>query len=237
VSAVGRDAFERAVAAYRLDEVTVSDAVTAACRASLDATGLVLAGEAHGVEQTPGAVLSLVRRLGVDALGFEWSWDQFDHVVQPVLATGRLDREALWSLPAEAEAFNGDGRFTAGHVRVLETLAPRLARIVCVDRLESASLQEREEDMAERVLGALRPGGRLLVVVGWWHAGVDAADDGAEPAGALLRRTLPGLASVLLAPGRATSWFGSEQAFEPQPHGLDVELPIGPARPAVVPRP
>lgn len=234
MSSVGREAFEQAVAEYRLDGIEVPEAAAVVAEASLAATGFVLAGEAHGVEQTPRAVLALARRLGVDALGFEWSWDQFDQVVQPVLASGRVDRDALWSLPADAEAFSGDGRFTAGHVRLLEEVADRLEAVVCVDVLESATLQAREDAMAARILGALAPGRRLLAVVGSWHAGGRAAD-GIEPAATLLRRELPGLRTVLLAPGPGTSWSGGERAFEPGPVRLDAELPIGPARPAVVP--
>lgn len=230
MTAVGRAEFEHAAAAYRLEGIDVPDEVAAVAAESLEAAGVVLVGESHGVEQTPRAVFALVRRLDVDALGFEWSWDQFD----PVLATGRVDREALWSLPLEAEAFCGDGRFTAGHVRLLDELAGRLDELVCVDVLESATPQAREEAMAHRILQAVRPGRRLLVVVGWWHAGTEP-DEGVEPAGALLLRALPGLRTVLLAPGPGTAWFHGEHAFGPRPHGLDVELPIGPAVAAVVP--
>ena len=234
MSSVGREAFEQAVAEYRLEGIEVPKPAAEVAENSLAATGLVLAGEAHGVEQTPRAVLALARRLDVDALGFEWSWDQFDHVVQPVLTTGRVDRDALWSLPADAEAFSGDGRFTAGHVRLLEEVAGRLEAVVCVDVLESATLQAREDAMAARILGALAPGRRLLAVVGSWHAGGRAAD-GIEPAGTLLRRELPGLRTVLLAPGPGMSWSRGERAVGSDPVRLDAELPIGPARPAVVP--
>jgi len=234
MSSAGRDEFERAAASYRLEGIGVPDEVAAVAEASLAAAGVVVAGEAHGVEQTPRAVYALVRRLGIDALGFEWSWDQFDHVVRPVLRTGRVDREALWSLPPDAEAFCGDGRFTAGHVRLLEELGGGLDELACVDVLESETAQAREDEMAARILQAARPGRRLLVVVGSWHAGTDP-DDGVEPAGALVRRELPGLRTALLAPADGTSWFHGEQVFRSRPHGLDVELPIGPARPAVVP--
>lgn len=234
MSAVGRDEFERAVAAYRLEGIDVPDAVAAVAEASLAAAGILVVGESHGVEQSPRAVFGLVRRLGIDALGFEWSWDQFDHVVRPALGTGRVDRDALWSLPPDAEALCGDGRFTAGHVRLIEALAGRLDELVCVDVLESETLQAREEAMAGRILQAIRPGRRLLVVVGWWHAGTEPAG-GADPAGALLRRELPSVRSVMLSPAAGTAWFHGEHAFGPRPHGLDVELPIGPAVPAVVP--
>ena len=189
--------------------------------ASLTATGLVLAGEVHGIEQTPRAVHALARRLGIDALAFEWSWDQFDHVVQPVLVTGRVDRGALRSLPADAEAFSGDGRFTAGHVRVLEELTP-LERLVLVDELESESARAREEHMAARLLDGRRRSGRMLAVTGSWHAALESSD-GVEPAAAILAGALPRLARVMLAPDDG-GW-----------HGFDAELPLGIGRPATVP--
>lgn len=234
MSAVGRDEFERAVADYRLEGIDVPEDVVSVAEASLAATGLILAGESHGVEQTPRAVYALVRRLDLDALGFEWSWDQFDQVVRPVLETGRVDRDALWSLPPEAEAFCGDGRFTAGHLRLLDEVGRELDELVCVDVLESESMQAREEKMAARILTAVRPGRRLLVVVGSWHAGTEAGD-GVDPACVVLRRTIPGLRTVMLAPDTGAVWFEREKSFVPRPSGLDIELPIGPAVPAVVP--
>jgi len=234
VSSAGRDAFERSVAAYRLEGIDVPDEVAALAGASLARTGVVLAGEAHGIEQTPRAVFALARRLDVDALGFEWSWDQFDHVVRPVLETGRVDRDALWSLPPDAEAFCGDGRFTAGHVRLLEELAVRLDEVVCVDVLESETPQAREDTMAARILATVQPRRRLLVVVGSWHARAEP-EDGVEPAGLVIRRSLPGLRTVMLAPAAGTSSSQGEHAQGSPPHGLDVELPIGTAVPAVLP--
>lgn len=243
MSAVGRDEFERAVAAYSLDGVEVPDDVLAVGRASLDETGLFLVGELHGVEQVPRAVLALARRLSVDALAFEWSWDQFDPVVQPVLSAGGVDRDVLWSLPADAEAFSGDGRFTAGHVRVLDALAGELTSVVCADRLESATLQAREDDMAERLLAARRPRGRMIAVLGTGHVlrdrlrGIAPELDGVAPAGRLLAEALPGLANTLLEPSGGSAWSIGERPVEAPPGRFDVRLPLGPARPAVVPRP
>ncbi len=87
-----------------------------------------------------------MERLGVRALAFEWSSDDLDDVVQPVLTTGAVDSDALWALPPSAEVFSGDGRFTAGHVRLLEHLGDRLDRIVLLDRAGSEGAgREREE--------------------------------------------------------------------------------------------
>jgi hypothetical protein len=83
----GRAAFERAVADYRMTDLAPPDTALAAAAASLDRTGLFLLGEAHGIAQTPLAIFGLAWRLGVRALAFEWSYDELDEVVQPVLST------------------------------------------------------------------------------------------------------------------------------------------------------
>jgi hypothetical protein len=230
----GRAAFERAAGAYPLDGVPVPPGVEAIGRASLDETGLLLVGERHGVEQTPRAILSLVLTLRADALAFEWSWDEFDHVVQPVLATGRVDAEALWSLPDGAEAFSGDGRFTAGHVRLLEALAPRLRQVLLADRLVSASPQAREADMAERLLRHRVRGGRMLAVLGAAHA-TREQQGGVEPAGVLVARELPAVRTCMLAPAGGTVWHHGESSVRSGWPVFDAELPIGEARPARVP--
>ena len=69
VSTPDRRGFERAIAAYELGGIDVPSQVAAVGRASLDTTGLLLVGEAHGVEQTPRAVFALAHALDVDALG------------------------------------------------------------------------------------------------------------------------------------------------------------------------
>ena len=61
--AVGRAAFERAVADFRLADPPAW--ALAVASASLDRTGLFLLGEAHGVAQTPRAILGLASRLGI----------------------------------------------------------------------------------------------------------------------------------------------------------------------------
>ncbi len=84
----GRAAFERAVADYRLTDLAPPPEALAVGAASLDRTGLFLLGETHGVAQTPRAILGLVSRLRVRAPAFEWSYDELDDVVQPVLSIG-----------------------------------------------------------------------------------------------------------------------------------------------------
>jgi len=231
----GRAAFERAVADYRLIDLAPPREALAVGAASLDRTGLFLLGETHGVAQTPRAILGLVSRLRVRALAFEWSYDELDDVVQPVLSTGRVASDVLWRLPPSAEVFSGDGRFTAGHVRLLEHLGDQLDRIVLLDRVGSGG-SERERGMACRLLAGRRRDSPMLAVLGADHV-AHARLDEVEPVGLLIEQELPGVANGLLAPSSGTSWFHGEQevpAGELPP--ADVEIPIGIAYPAVVPQ-
>jgi hypothetical protein len=54
-----------------LDLAVAADALRAV-RASLDATGLVLLGEIHGILQTAGLVAQLVDLLDISLLALEW---------------------------------------------------------------------------------------------------------------------------------------------------------------------
>jgi hypothetical protein len=216
-----KDEFARAIASYELRELELPVDALGVAVASLERTGLFLLGEIHGVAQTPRAILSLVTRLDIRALAFEWSYDELDVVVQPVLSTGRVDLDALRSLPPSAEVFSGDGRFAAGHVRLLEQLSGRLDRIVLLDRVGSEG-QEREEGMARRLLDGCRRESRMVAVLGAAHVLREPFED-LDPVGRLVERELPGVANGMLAPA------GAEQL------PTDVVFPIGPAEPAVVP--
>jgi hypothetical protein len=220
---VGRAAFERAVADYALSDLAPpAEAITVGA-ASLERTGLFMLGETHGVFQTPRAILGLATRLGVRALAFEWSHDELDDVVQPVLSTGRVDSGALWALPHWAEVFSGDGRVTAGHVRLLEDLADRLDQILLLDRVGSEG-QDREDGMAARLLACRRRDSPLLTVLGAAHV-LREPLDGLEPVGLLIEREVPGVANAILAPSGPADVLPTDAVF-----------PIGAAQPAVVPR-
>lgn len=216
-----REAFERAVAGCRLADLAPPAEVVALATRSLERTGLFLLGEMHGIAQTPLAILGLVSRLDIRTLAFEWSYDELDDVVQPVLATGKVDLDALWALPLSAEVFSGDGRFTAGHVRLLEHLSDRLDRIVLLDRVGSEG-QERENGMARRLLDGHSHESLTMAILGAAHV-VREPIDGLEPVGLLVERELPGVANGMLAPA------GAERL------PTDVVFPIGPAERAVVP--
>lgn len=231
----GRTAFERAVSDYRLTDLAAPTDALAVAAASLERTGLFLLGETHGVAQTPLAILGLARRLGVRALAFEWSYDELDDVVQPVLSTGTVASDALWRLPPSAEVFSGDGRFTAGHVRLLEHVSDQLDEIVLLDHVGSEG-SERELGMAQRLLAGRRRVRPMLAVLGAAHV-VRAPLDDVKQVGLLIEEELPGVANGMLVPSSGSVWFHGEHEF---PAGelppADVVVPLGVAVPAVVPQ-
>jgi hypothetical protein len=137
---------------------------------------LLLVGEAHGAGSRMPAVLERVAAgLGATAFAFEWSHDELGPLLDHVVARGRFDVEALWSLPPAAEAFNGDGRLTAGHVALLERLwrDGRLSQLIACDRLDPdppAPWHDRDREMAGRIVELWDPSLRLVAVLGAAHA-------------------------------------------------------------------
>lgn len=115
--------------------------------------------------------------------------------------TGRFDLDELWAIPAGGDLLSGDGRFTAGHVRVLEHLVQSgaLMDVVPIDRLDQDPPLEddREVDMADRLLAGLLPELPMLAVVGFFHASREPFE-GVEPMFVHLERPLPGLANGAL---------------------------------------
>jgi hypothetical protein len=184
-------------------------------------------GESHGIAETASAIITLVRALGVRSLALEWSFDEVGGLVRHALATGRFDLDELWAIPGGGDLFSGDGRFTAGHVRVLEHLvqAGTLADIVPIDRLDRDPPLEddREADLAERLLAALRPELPMLAVVGSFHAAREPLE-GTDPMFVHLERALPGLESGVL-----------ESAERPVDRPVDAVFRLPRATPAVVP--
>ena len=222
------------MAEYELVEIAPPAAAVEAAAASLARAGAFLLGELHGVAQTPRAILGLVSRLEVGALALEWAYDELDDVIQPVLTTGLVDLDALWALPPDAEVFSGDGRFTDGHVALLEHLAPRLERIVLLDRFGSEGAA-REAGMAQRLVDAARVG-PVLAVLGVGHV-LRSAVEGAEPVALLAERELARAATGVLWPSSGTCWFHGERTLEQhEPPRVDAVIPLGVATAAVVPQ-
>ena len=184
-------------------------------------------GESHGVAETAGAILTLVRALGIRSLALEWSFDEVGDVVRGAVATGRFDLDALWAIPPGGDLFSGDGRFTAGHVRVIEHLlgVRQLVDVVPVDRLDQDPPlgDDRELALAERVLVARRAELPTLALVGLGHASRELSG-GVAPMFVHLERSLPGLRNG-----------GLETPGHPLGLAVDAIFRLPSATPAVVP--
>jgi hypothetical protein len=138
----------------------------------------LIVGHAHGLraEREPALIYAMAQALGAAVLAFEWSHDELGRILSLP-----FDVEALWALPPAAEPFCGDGRFTAGHVALLERLRPE---VICVDQTDWEH-PDRSELMAERLAEQWDGETPLLAIVGAAHL----------PAFA---RRLPGLAQLRL---------------------------------------
>jgi hypothetical protein len=167
-----RDAFAAAVRAYELERVELDPAPLELARATLDEARLLLVGEGHGRRETPSVLWTLAHELDARGLALEWSHDELGEFVRD------LDLERLWSLPPTAEAFCGDGRFTAGHVALLRRLREerRLEQLILFDRLDpepNPDWRPRDGDMAQRLLDEWNGRTRLIAVAGAFHARLD----------------------------------------------------------------
>jgi len=190
-----------------LDLAVEADALRAV-RDSLDATGLVLLGEIHGILQTAGLLGELVDLLDIGLVALEWP-AEVTGTVATWVATGELpDHPYLWL---------GDGRITAGHLRLLKQLGGRTppVNLLLFDATDPRSIDPatmsteqmwtaRDHAMAEVLLSALTGSGqRCLAVAGNLHTHLTEGRYG-RPMGAWLADDLPGLRAVTVryGPGR-----------------------------------
>jgi hypothetical protein len=235
--AASPEEFAAAVRAHRFEPLDIGTDVLTRGRRSLDSAGLLVVGEAHGVRETPGVLLALAQALGTRAIAFEWSWEELDELVQDYVAGASLDLGRLWSLPAWAEVFGGDGRVTAGHFALLQRLRDerRLDQVVLYDRLDpeppvNAAVRERE--MADRLLAEWDAQLPLVILTGAGHARLDADTD---TLASLLARSRPGLEAATIEYGGGQGWFRGlydvPASLPPDSAGLRVAR----ATPAVVP--
>lgn len=167
--------FVDAVRSHSLGHVALDRISVERIRAALPDGGLVMVGEPHGTHETPGVLHALMTALDVRTIGFEWSHEEMDECVRSFLRTGSFDLEGLWSLPASAELFCGDGRITAGHFALLRRLRgeERLDRAILFDRLDPEPAPEdwrsRDREMAERLLQEWDGRGVAVIAVGGFH--------------------------------------------------------------------
>ena len=144
----------------------------AAQRAPHHPAGSLLIGHGHGLRAAwePALFYALVHEVNATVLAFEWSLDELRPLVEGLLATGHLDVDELWRLPEDAEAFCGDGRFTAGHVALLERLVAeeRLTDVILFDRRDWVQ-PARSREMATQLAEEWNRGDALIAVVGAGH--------------------------------------------------------------------
>ncbi|WP_188194269.1 hypothetical protein [Nonomuraea sp. SYSU D8015] len=179
------DGLQRAVAESDADHYELPAEPAALDRAgkSLDASGLLLLGEVHGVRENPLIILGLMRLLGLTHLALEWP-EGLQPQLERYLADGTGLDHPLWWL--------GDGRVTAGHLAVLRKIdGLRVTLFDGGDMTEDWSA--RDASMARRVLAA--HAAPTLVVVGNAHTPTTPTGLGL-PMGACLAEARPGVESV-----------------------------------------
>ena len=198
--------------------------------------GFVVVGEPHGVRETPDVLYALVTALGIRTIAFEWSHEEMDGVVQPFLESGSFDFEQMWSLPASAELFYGDGRITAGHFALLRRLRDEqlLDRVINFDRLDPepapGDWRVRDREMAERLLDECGGQGPVLAVAGALHAQIEQPGTMAH---VLASRAPTCCATIEYATGSGWS-RGAYEITGGRPSAA-IRLPMPQASPAVVP--
>lgn len=235
--------FAAAVAAHPFADVPFAPELLVRAAASIAEAGLLVVGEPHGVRETPSVLYALAVALGTRAVAFEWSHEEMEVPVQAFLRGGSFDFDALWSLPASAEFFCGDGRIAAGHFALLQRLhrEGRLDQVIVFDRLDpepphdrETQVRLREREMAARLLAEWDRSRPLLVLTGASHAQLEAAEG--VPMAAYLARGLNGLQPAMLDYATGYSWGRGEL------HDVSGLMPDAPIRlrldmatPAMVP--
>ena len=185
------EALERAAAEFEVGDIrlVIEPPALTAARRSLDATGLLLLGEVHGVRENPLVIRALMVALGLTGLALEWQ-DELTPLIGGYLAGEPLaDNITLWF---------GDGRITAGHLAVLrERAAAGPFDLTLFDGVVDAdwSWSRRDEAMAARILASGAAGIPTLVVAGNAHTPVMPIELGV-PMGAQLARRRPGVREI-----------------------------------------
>jgi len=240
-SVASLDALHRAVAEFGVTDpgLMIEPAALEAARRSLDSSGLLLLGEAHGVRENPLLIRALMLALGLTSLALEWPED-LAPVTQAYIA-GKTPADHPW-------LWGGDGRITAGHLAVLaERAAAGPLELILFDGLIGAdwSWSQRDEAMARRILAASPPGARTLVVAGNAHTPTSSIELGV-PMGARLAQQRPGTREIRISYGAGFFWNFKPRQFarraDPQGHvrlyqhngELVLDLPL--ATEAVVPQ-
>jgi len=204
------DALQRAVnefdiTAFHLD---VEPAALAAARQSLDESGLLLLGEAHGVRQNPLIARELMVALDVTALALEWPAG---------LASAASGFFGNGYVPDHPQLWGGDGRITVGHFALLRErfMAEGLEALTLFDGVNEVGWSRREAAMADRILSAQAPRSRTLVIAGNAHTALSPTGLGI-PLGARLAERRPGVREIRINYGNGSYYNLSPQRFKRQ---------------------
>ena len=195
-SVASLDTLHRAVAEFAVTDLdlVIEPPALSAARQSLDASGLLLLGEVHGVRENPLLVRALMKAFGLTSLALEWP-EELTPMIRAFLASGTLaDHPWLWG---------GDGRITAGHLAVLaDRAAAGPLELILFDGVIGAdwSWSQRDEAMARRLLATSPPSARTLVVAGNAHTPVSPIELGV-PMGARVAGQRPGTREVQISYG------------------------------------
>jgi hypothetical protein len=195
-SVASLDTLHRAVAEFAVTDLdlVIEPPALSAARQSLDASGLLLLGEVHGVRENPLLVRALMKAFGLTSLALEWP-EELTPMIRAFLASGTLaDHPSLWG---------GDGRITAGHLAVLaDRAAAGPLELIVFDGVIGAdwSWSQRDEAMARRILATSSPSARTLVVAGNAHTPTSPIELGV-PMGAHVAEQRPGTREVQISYG------------------------------------
>jgi hypothetical protein len=233
-------AFAAAVREYRFAEYAFDRESVVLARRSVAEAGLLVVGEPHGVRETPSVLYALASALETRSVAFEWSHEEMDEPVQEFVRRGSFDFERLWSLPAPAEFFCGDGRITAGHFALLQRLRAerRLDQVIVFDRLDPVPPLDdtlaRERELARRLLAEWDDRFPLLALAGAFHAQLGAAEG--ETMAACVARERPRLQPAMIEYAQGECWWrgGAHDVSGPMPEA-PIRLRVPQATPAVVP--
>ena len=205
------EALEHAAAEFEVGDIrlVIEPPALTAARRSLDATGLLLLGEVHGVRENPLVIRALMVALGLTGLALEWQ-DELTPVIGGYLAGGPLaDNITLWF---------GDGRITAGHLAVLrERAAAGPFDLTLFDGVVDAdwSWSRRDEAMAERILARTTTASGTLTVAGNAHTPTEPSSLGL-PLGAQLARQRPGVCAIRIKYGGGRFYNLEPRRFRPR---------------------
>ena len=240
-SVASLDTLHRAVAEFAVTDLdlVIEPPALSAARQSLDASGLLLLGEVHGVRENPLLVRALMKAFGLTSLALEWP-EELTPMIRAFLASGTLaDHPWLWG---------GDGRITAGHLAVLaDRAAAGPLELILFDGVIGAdwSWSQRDEAMARRILATSPPSARTLVVAGNAHTPTSPIELGV-PMGARVAEQRPGTREVQISYGGGSFYNCEPRQFarrtDPQgkirlhQHQDELVLDLPTATEAVVPQ-